>query len=187
VLALSGLTRETNLLALPAIFDPGKRSRRDLGRLAFLAGLAVAPLAAWLVYIKFHVPHPVDLTGLRNFALPLSGYLNKWREMLLLFFAGHYHIWRTMMLPIIAITTQALFFCCTPGRWRNPWWRLGAAFTGLMMMLGDAVWEGNPGAAPRVLLPMTLAFNLLVPRGRRRLGFLLLLGNAWLLWPFFSF
>jgi hypothetical protein len=38
------------------------------------------------------------------------------------------------------------------------------------------VWEGYPGAASRVLLPMALAFNVLVPRGRAWWA-VLLLGN----------
>ena len=42
--------------------------------------------------------------------------------------------------------------------------------------LSTPVWEGYPGASTRVLLPMTLAFNVLVPRGRRWLP-LLLVGN----------
>ena len=45
-----------------------------------------------------------------------------------------------------------------------------------MIFLGEAVWEGYPGAASRVLLPMTLAFNVLVPRGAKW-WLLLLLGN----------
>ena len=53
---------------------------------------------------------------------------------------------------------------------------MGAAYSILMIFLGGAVWEGYPGAASRVLLPMTLAFNVLVPRGRLWLP-LLLMGN----------
>jgi len=49
-----------------------------------------------------------------------------------------------------------------------------------MIVLGTAVWEGFPGAAVRVLLPMQLAFNVLVPRTRRWLA-VLLLGNLSLL------
>jgi hypothetical protein len=48
------------------------------------------------------------------------------------------------------------------------------------VVLGDAVWEGYPGAASRVLLPMQLAFNVLVPAGRGWRA-LLLLGNVTLL------
>jgi hypothetical protein len=45
-----------------------------------------------------------------------------------------------------------------------------------MAFLGPSVWAGYPPAAARVLLPMTLAFNILVPRGRRW-WFVLILGN----------
>jgi hypothetical protein len=53
---------------------------------------------------------------------------------------------------------------------------VGAGFAVLMALLGGAVWEGFPGAASRVLLPMTLAFNILVPRGRAWWA-VLLVGN----------
>ncbi|MBM3853800.1 MAG: hypothetical protein FJ399_11695 [Verrucomicrobia bacterium] len=46
----------------------------------------------------------------------------------------------------------------------------------MMVFLSTPVWEGFPGASTRVLLPMTLAFNVLVPRGRRWLP-LLVAGN----------
>jgi hypothetical protein len=49
-----------------------------------------------------------------------------------------------------------------------------------MVFLGAAVWEGYPSAAVRVLLPMQLAFNIVVPRGRRW-WLVLLLGNLTLL------
>jgi hypothetical protein len=42
--------------------------------------------------------------------------------------------------------------------------------------LGEAVWEGFPGAAPRIVVPLTLAFNVVVPRGLRWWP-VLLLGN----------
>jgi hypothetical protein len=43
----------------------------------------------------------------------------------------------------------------------------------MMLCLGTAVWEGFPGAATRVLLPLNLAFNLLAHRVRAGLGWLL--------------
>jgi hypothetical protein len=45
-----------------------------------------------------------------------------------------------------------------------------------MLTLGTAVWEGYPGAFTRVLLPLTLAFNVLAHRTRAALAWLLL-GN----------
>lgn len=76
---------------------------------------------------------------------------------------------------LVALTVQFFFFILWPDR-RNPWWRLGAAYAALMVFLGDAVWEGYPGAASRVLLPMALAFNILVPR-RGAWWIVLVLGN----------
>ena len=45
--------------------------------------------------------------------------------------------------------------------------RVGVAYVVLMVVLGPDVWGGYPGAALRVVLPMTIAFNLLLPRTRR--------------------
>jgi hypothetical protein len=45
-----------------------------------------------------------------------------------------------------------------------------------MLYLGTAVWEDFPGAALRVLLPLTLAFNVVVYRTRAALAWLLI-GN----------
>ena len=42
----------------------------------------------------------------------------------------------------------------------------------MLLCLGTAVWEGFPGAATRVLLPLTLAFNLVVTRTRAPLAWL---------------
>jgi hypothetical protein len=50
----------------------------------------------------------------------------------------------------------------------------------LLVFLGDAVWEGYPGAASRVLLPMQVAFNVLVPAGRAW-WVVLVLGNLTML------
>jgi hypothetical protein len=80
-----------------------------------------------------------------------------------------------VLATIVALIVQSLFFVL---RWRpaERWWRVGVAFAVMMMFLSTPVWEGYPGAATRVLLPMTLAFNVLVPRGVRWLP-VLIAGN----------
>jgi hypothetical protein len=81
----------------------------------------------------------------------------------------------TTLATVVALSAQFLFFVL---RWRpnEAWWRVGATYALMMVFLATPVWEGFPGAATRVLLPMMLAFNLAVPRGRRWLP-LLLAGN----------
>ena len=175
VLGLAGLGKETNIIA-GATFAPSDwRDRGGWGR-AILRGLiVVAPLAVWMLVLKLWLGSGGD-AGARNFALPFVGYANKWVETLAIFKtddAGSIGLWSAMML--VALTAQCLFFVLRP-RWSEAWWRAGIGYAVLLVVLGDAVWEGYPGAASRVLLPMTLAFNILVPRGKAWWA-VLLLGN----------
>lgn len=180
VMGLSGLGKETNMFGAVALVP----DRSDGMRAWLLAGLRVlliaAPLALWMVYLTVTVG-PANGLGLHNFDLPFIAYVNKWCEVVA--------AWPTMsadnfgplysVLILVALTVQFLYLLLCP-QWEKAWWRIGATFALLMVFLGDAVWEGFPGAGSRVLLPMQLAFNVLVPVGRGwRL--LLLAGNLTLL------
>lgn len=180
VLALSGLAKETNLLGAAGL-APRRFTDWPAWRQTVLRGLLVAaPLALWLLYISLNVGAAADV-GARNFDLPFAGYLRKWRETLGALpdvsWTGPGAIWS--LLSLVALTVQFLFLVLRP-RWSEAWWRIGLSFALLMVCLGDAVWEGFPGAASRVLLPMQLAFNCLVPVGAGW-RFVLVLGNLSLL------
>jgi hypothetical protein len=188
LLGVSGLGKETNVLAAGALVSsagfqpaPGERQAGSLRYLRLIPRLALValPLALWLVTLKLWLGEAMN-AGYRNFALPFVAYIGKWREVI----AGlgdprEAAAAQSSALLVIALTAQFLFFALRP-RWRETWWRVGAAYALLMAVLGEAVWEGYPGAASRVLLPMTLAFNILVPRGLRWWP-VLLLGNLTLL------
>lgn len=175
LLGLAGLGRETSLIAATA-FAPGKiRDRAGWRRFVDMGLAAAVPLALWMIYLRWRLG-PASDTGFNNFSLPLAGLAEKWGVTL----ASRSELsdatlwWATLALTV-GLTIQALFFAL---RWRphELWWRVGATFAALMVFLSQPVWEGYPGAAGRVLLPMTLAFNLLVPRGRRWLA-VLIAGN----------
>ena len=175
VLGLAGLGKETNIIAGATFAPANARDRRGWLRAIAQGLLVVAPLAVWMVILKLWLGNGGD-AGARNFSLPLVGYFNKWVETWAVFKtddAGSIGLWSALML--VALTAQCLFFVLRP-RWSEAWWRAGIGYAVLLVVLGDAVWEGYPGAASRVLLPMTLAFNILVPRGRAW-WVLLLLGN----------
>lgn len=173
-LALAGLGKETSLLATAGT-DFDWRAPRTWGRTALALLAIAAPLALWMGYIRWKFG-PAEDPGMGNFTYPFAGYVEKWREA-----------WGTVTGPdsaevywatfgvVGALAVQWLFLVL---RWRpgERWWRIGAAFAGMMMFLSTPVWEGFPGASTRVLLPMTLAFNVLVPRGGRWLP-VLLAGN----------
>ena len=168
LLAAAGLTRETSLLAAPVL--AGGTWRANLRRGLILA----VPLALWLLYIRIVVGPGNQGWGALDW--PGAMFLEKWRiSLAALRQPGFTLLAWTTLLALFALTVQAGWLLARP-QGSNRSWRLGLGYAGLLLLLGSGVWEGNPGAAARVLLPLNLAFNLLAPRTRAGLG-LLILGN----------
>lgn len=166
-LALAGLARETSLAALGGALAAPWFSRRNFLR----AAGAVAPLAAWLAYVRW-VVGPAD-AGWANFTLPGAGLVEKLQAAFaaLSTVADKPLAWTTL-LATIALVAQAAYVVTRP-RPGDRWWRVGAAFAAMLLLLGTAVWEGFPGAATRVLLPLNLAVNVLALRARAPWAWLL--------------
>jgi hypothetical protein len=165
-LALAGLARETSLAALGGALAAPWFAWRNVLR----ALIVVAPLAAWLVYIRW-TAGPAD-AGWANFAVPGAGLVEKLQAAFgaLATVADKPLAWATL-LATLALVAQAAFIVARP-RPSDPWWRIGAAFAAMLLLLGTAVWEGFPGAATRVLLPLNLAVNVLAHRARAPLAWL---------------
>lgn len=166
LLALGGLGKETSLLGGVALAPGAAAGIRAWGRAAGRGLLLVAPLAAWLAYVALRTGPALD-AGVRNFDWPLAGYVAQWRaiapELALGSWRKSYPLGGALIL--VALFVQVATLVARP-QWDRAWWRIGAAYAGLMLVLGGAVWEGFPGAAARVLLPLQLAFNIAVPSGR---------------------
>lgn len=176
LLAVATLGKETSVLALPALLRWPAAGWRPWLNLAARAALVMAPLAAWVLYIRLRLPPAADGVGLNNFTLPLMGFFEKWIGLIgELGRDGWMRPLTVTLVAVVALTVQAAFVL---SRWQPAaiWWRVGAPFAVLLVMVAQPVWEGYPGAATRVVLPLTLAFNVLVPRGRRWLP-VLLAGN----------
>lgn len=158
--AASALTRETMLLAV-AVVVIGERRKAGWCAAAVLSVVAVAPLVGWLVYLQIRFGSPAE--GVENFQLPWVGLVRRWGEAFgyLQTERNPWLAWSTL-LSLASLTGQ-LAFLGRPG-WRDPLWWLGVAFGLMAMCLNHGVWEGHPGAAPRVLLPLSFAFWLLVAR-----------------------
>jgi hypothetical protein len=173
LLAAAALARETSLLGLTGLIGRPWLSLRNLIRV-FAVSL---PLLAWLAYIRWRTG-PAN-PGWGNFALPFAGFIGKWRDDLIhSFHPNPDHRWLiwTTLLTSVGLTAQTAYLLARP-QWTNPWWRIGTSYVVLMLFLGTAVWEGFPGAATRVLLPLTLAFNVLATRSRAPISWLLV-GNV---------
>lgn len=181
VFALGGLGKETNLLGSAALLPKLTDGGRAWGRAVVRGLLTALPLALWVTYIALFVGGKAGDPGARNFALPFAAYGRKWADVLEnlpeVSAVNTWPLWGLLML--VALTVQFLYLVLRP-QWNQAWWRIGLSFAVLMIFLGDAVWEGYPGAASRVLLPMQLAFNVLVPAGRGWWA-VLVLGNLTML------
>ncbi|WP_221032966.1 hypothetical protein [Actomonas aquatica] len=178
VLAMGGLAKETNLLGAAGLAPANWKSARGWG-MAILQGILVAlPFVVWFAILRWRFGDTGgSLAGVRNFSLPFVAFAERWAELASAVVEGNV-AWKYLgggLATHISVTVQAAFLLCW-WRWSSAAWRLTVPFAVLALVLGTAVWEGHPGASSRVLLPLLLGFNLLLPKGRRWWA-LLLLGN----------
>jgi len=184
--ALATLTRETLLLGLVALLPPVRADARTWGRALGRLTLAALPLALWVGYLLLTVG--TSGAGRLNFGLPGVALVQKFIDVSQIVLAGQFpELSIPTLLALIALVLQGVYLL-THLRPDDPWWRVGIAHVGLMLCLGPAVWgEDLPGASVRVLLPLTLAFNVLAVRARASgwwlvPGNLAVLGGALALW-----
>jgi hypothetical protein len=160
ILGIAGLGRETNLLGFVAL--PWRNGWRGYVRLAAAGVLMAVPLLLWQDYLWSIYRGTSASAGIGQITIPLVAYAEKWKETVdAVRVHGMFSAAGTTLLVIVALTTQAAFLAWTR-RWREPWWRLAAAYAVLMFVVHYAVWEGYPGAITRVVLPLTCGFNVLL-------------------------
>jgi hypothetical protein len=178
VLGISGLGKDTSVLCGAALRPAELAKPRTWAPWIARCALLLLPLAVWMLYLRLSLGHSDDI-GARNFARPFAGLMDKLQDVVSSLIAERRYPYVTVtkfdVVVLVGILAQFFFFAFRI-RWRDPWWRVGASYAILMVFLGDAVWEHYPSATARVLLPMTLAFNVSVPRGRWW-PILLVLGN----------
>jgi hypothetical protein len=162
-LAAAGLARETALANVVGLWlgpwTSGRAWLRNIGR-----GVAVLiPLLAWILYIRWKAG-PAD-QGFGNFSWPVSSWIEKWSDTLADYVRQPDFRWlnTTTLCALVALTAQAAFIMIRR-RGEDRWWRVGASGVVMMAVLGTSVWEGHPGAATRVLLPMSVAFAVFAVR-----------------------
>lgn len=161
-LSLGNLTKESNVLAsIALLLSP----RPNLTRFARILGLSVLPLFIWAIYVAYRFQSAPGSSGAGNFTWPFLGAVQQAIHSAQEVFSGNFDSRHTF-----ALVALAGFIVQVTVLWRNrqpasAWWRIGAAYSLLLLFLGQWVWSGY-WAACRAVLPMTVAFNLLLPPGR---------------------
>lgn len=179
ITAMAALGRETNVLAAAAF--PRPSGWRGWLRLCAAGLLTIVPLLIWQDYLWSIYRGTSAAEGLGHITPPLQAYMRKWSVTLSgLRAEGLSGAPLSAFCTTAALTVQLLYLSVSRA-WREPWWRLAAAFGLLMLLVNDAVWEGYPGAATRVLLPLTFGFNVLLANERRGFWWWFVSGNLHLL------
>jgi hypothetical protein len=170
-LALANLAKETSVLGTCAILADGfvikaRRGRTFLGLL-----VAIVPIGLWSLYVHRRFGVTDTTVGLGNFTWPLLGLLLQIKLCVHELLKGNFDSRYVFGLVAIASLSIQVFALWRSPNLSSPWWRVGAAYSLLLPFLGLWVWSGY-WAACRAVLPMTIAFNLLLPVNR----------NFWPLW-----
>jgi len=164
-LGLGSLAKETNLLGAFALVCDRSPGPFPWKRAVTALLAASLPLALWSVYVQQRLGDSPGGSGLGNFTWPLLGLLKQTQYSLREIFLGNLDSRHTFgLIGIFGLCTQFWVL------WRHrqpasPWWRIGAAYSLLLIFLSSWVWSGY-WAACRAVLPMTIAFNLLLPTNR---------------------
>lgn len=166
-LALGHLAKETNLLGSLALWvAPGRRLMAGNIRPLVHVALATLPLVLWMAYVRFRFAEAAPASGgLGNLTWPLGGLITHLIACFQSLMHGGFDSRHTFgLLGGLGLALQAavLWHHRQP---HSAWWRIGAVYSALFLFLSSWVWSGY-WAACRVVLPMTIAFNLLLPKGR---------------------
>ena len=172
IVGLAGLARETNLLATLA--QPVPHTWRTWGRLAVALVLAGLPLLIWGDYL-WSIYRSTVFAGANQFALPGTALAHGLRRAGLdAARDGAFSLPGMSLYLLTALVAQAAFLL-----WRReyaaPWWRVAAGYAVLMLCMDRTLVNPYTGAISRVMLPLTVGFNVLLVREPRPSRF----------WPWF--
>jgi hypothetical protein len=167
VVGVSGLGRETNLLA--AMSQPAPSDRRSGARFLIALLLVALPVLLWYDYLR-SIYRSTLLAHPHLLVLPGTGLLEMWRSV----HAGESGVISSGRLLMLSLAVQAVYLVVRR-EYKAPWWRVAAAYAALMLML-DVNVGPHTGAITRVLLPLTAGFNVLLATEHHRARF----------WPWFA-
>jgi len=173
ILGISALGRETNLLA--SVAQPIPRDRRGLWRLLLSAILIVLPLLIWADYLRSI--YRSTIFAQTNQLMPGTGLYRSWRNVMFedVKGSGLFSMQGLWLCLMVALAAQAVFLIVRRN-YAAPWWRVGVIYAALMLVLDRTLADPLTGAITRVLLPMTVGFNIQLASEARWTRF----------WPWFA-
>jgi hypothetical protein len=170
IVGVAALGRETNVLV--AVAQPIPTSGRGWLRLVVSALLVVLPLLIWMDYLR-SIYRSTTLVGTDSFVLLGTGLASGWGEAL----SVATRRWSDGIGPaciIVSLAAQAVFVFVRRD-YASPWWRVACAYAVMLLFLDPVLAHPQTGAITRVMLPLTVGFNVLLAKELRPARF----------WPWF--
>jgi hypothetical protein len=167
---LGNMTKETTLLGVAAL-HAGGLNRATWPRKLAAVTLSSLPLVAWSIYAQQKLGNAGDGSGLGNLSWPLAGLLTQLKYSLREMYYGNLDARFSFSIAAMIGLSVQIWTLWQNRSHESPWWRIGAVYALLFFFLSFWVWSGY-WAVCRAVLPMPIAFNLLLPANRQ----------FWLLW-----
>jgi hypothetical protein len=157
IVGISALGRETNLLA--SVSQPIPRDRGEWLRALLTVALIVLPLLIWADYLQSI--YRSTIFAQTDQLMAGTGLYRSWRNVLLedVKASGLFSIQGVWLCLLISLAVQALYLIIRRN-YSAPWWRIGIVYAALMVLLDRSLADPLTGAITRVLLPMTVGFNI---------------------------
>jgi hypothetical protein len=170
IVGVAALGRETNVLV--GFGQPLPKDARGWTRLALAAMLVILPLLIWMDYLR-SIYRSTTLKGTDSFVLLGTGLASSWADALSLLTTRFFEALGPACI-IVAIAVQALFVFIRRD-YASPWWRIAFAYAVMLLFLDPVLANPHTGAITRVMLPLTVGFNVLLAKEPRPTRF----------WPWF--
>lgn len=158
-ISLAALARETSALGAVLLLPTARPGFSDLRKLILQGLIVVVPVLAWIVWLHQNASGG---GGMNNFNWPLLAMIEAFSSSLDHLGRGDYDSGRYhgTLIALFSLSVQFAYIASRP-RPCDLWWRIGAVYALMLPFLDTEVWHGY-WAVCRTVLPMTLAFNMLL-------------------------
>jgi len=159
LVGIAGLGRETNLLAAASQRIP--RDWREWTRLAAAAVICALPLLIWHDYLR-SIYRSTLFAGTDQVGVPGAAFARSLRATLVSVEGrGLFSPDGLSFALLLSLAAQAAYLLVRQN-YTNPWWRVALGYAILMLLLNPVLANPHTGAITRVLLPLTVGFNILL-------------------------
>jgi hypothetical protein len=159
LVGIAALGRETNVLGAVAQRFPTDRS--GWRNLTIAVVLIALPALIWQDYLR-SIYRSTMLAGTDELVRPFAGIGPRW--MIAVNGVLRHGLFSSYAVPFVllfGLAVQAAYLIVRH-EYQSAWWRVGALYAVLMVLVDPVLADPNTGAITRVLLPMTVGFNVLL-------------------------